>query len=169
MMLLLMITGMKTRNLLYVVPIIPVLVIFDIFLRFMTDWLCLFAKPLLLRFQTRHEHTSIDSWGKLIDAVKNGMSVSTSYSKVGYVLYAIISVSYGAKQRITRNYRNKFKSIKCIFNEWGRLSAFATAMTLKMDLNSRTGQARNETQIKACWSLAEIYIPVVLLEEGLSA
>lgn len=38
------------------------------------------------------------------------------------------------------------ESVKCIFNERGRFSTFAMAMTLNLDF--RTGHARNETQIK---------------------
>lgn len=62
---------------------------------------------------------------------------------------AIISITNRANNRITSNWRNKFKSIKCIFNEQGHLSAFAKAMTLNLDLDCRTEHARNETQTKA--------------------
>lgn len=79
---------------------------------------------------------------------------------------AIISITYRANNRITSDWRNTFESVKCIFNERGRFSAFAMAMTLHLDFDSRTGHARSETQSKACWGFAEIHIPVVLLQEG---
>lgn len=54
-----------------------------------------------------------------------------------------------------------FYSIKCIFNQLSRFSAFARARTLNLDFHASGDCARNETQIKTWGSFTEIYIPVV--------
>lgn len=63
-----------------------------------------------------------------------------------------------------------FESVECIFNERGRFSALATAMTLNLNLDSRTRQKmRHKLELWSCcffFFFAEIYIPAVLLKGG---
>lgn len=62
-----------------------------------------------------------------------------------------------------------FNSVKCIFNQLSRFSAFAAATTLNLDFHASRDCVRNETQIKTWGSFTEIYIPVVSLRKERSA
>lgn len=81
--------------------------------------------------------------GNLIKAVKNGMRASTSFKMY---FAAIIHITYRTNNRITSSWRNTLDPVKCIFNEGGRFSARATAMTSHLNFHSRTGNARIQTE-----------------------